>query len=238
MPFLIALKSLTTLPVHPAPPTPADRGASLDWYGAVGLLIGLILALAGWLMSAFLAPMVAAALVLALWVPLSGALHLGDLGGCVDACREPSRERAFEVMEKSRSSTLATTAVGVLLILKFAALSAIAARGDWLLVAAAPLLARAGVQVLYLTCTHAREDEPGAAVAAHHDRARVTAAAVIAVLASVALVGSASWWLLPLLAIVFLLLRRLMMRRLLGVTDRGVGASVEILEAAAIAAAA
>jgi len=78
-PLLIAVQFLTRLPVPPAHDySPETVGRSLAWYPLVGLLIGAILTAAAWLLQGQ-QPLLAAAIVLALWVGLSGWRRIG---GC------------------------------------------------------------------------------------------------------------------------------------------------------------
>ncbi len=235
-PFLVALQFLTTFPVYlNVPPQPGDWGASLNWYGVVGLVLGITLAAAAWLLGAVFTPMVTAALVLALWVLLTGALHLDGLGDSADGCMGTSREQTFEIMRDSRCGSMAIAAIVLVLLVKFAALASLVAAGTWAPLVAAPLLARAGVQALFLTTPYAREDGIGAALTAHLDRGRVTGMLVAALVVGAVLAGAAAWWVLPMLLLLFALLRWLMMRKLLGTTGDSAGGLVEIVEAATLA---
>ncbi|HCA63204.1 MAG TPA: adenosylcobinamide-GDP ribazoletransferase, partial [Pseudomonas sp.] len=79
LPLLIALQFLTSLPIRlPAMPTPRQQGRSLLHYPAVGLFLGALLWLAALLLEGA-SPLLQAALLLALWVALTGALHLDGL---------------------------------------------------------------------------------------------------------------------------------------------------------------
>jgi adenosylcobinamide-GDP ribazoletransferase len=81
----VALQFLTRLPVRlDPPPTPQEVGASLAWYPPVGLLLGLLLSGSA-VALARLPPLLAAALVLTLWVLSTGALHLDGLADTADA---------------------------------------------------------------------------------------------------------------------------------------------------------
>ncbi|TBV98811.1 hypothetical protein E0E53_05685 [Azotobacter chroococcum] len=76
-------------------PGPAQLGRSLPWYPLVGLLLGILLvALHGLLGDA-------PALLLAVWVGLSGALHLDGLYATVTA---PRRTRRTDPLSVGRSS--------------------------------------------------------------------------------------------------------------------------------------
>src|SRR5690606_41444159 len=85
MPLLIALQFLTRLPVRlPGLPTAQENGRSLLWYPLVGLLIGSLLVLA-WLLLQGVSTGLQAALLLAIWVWLSGGLHVDGLADTADA---------------------------------------------------------------------------------------------------------------------------------------------------------
>jgi len=81
--FLVALQFLTCLPVRFS--TLSDdktHGYSLLFYPLIGLIIGTLLVLLGWLLSDA-PPLLAAALVTTGWVLLTGGLHLD---GLADSC--------------------------------------------------------------------------------------------------------------------------------------------------------
>src|SRR5699024_7527202 len=84
-PFLIALQFLTSLPVRlSGMPAPQAVGRSLLHYPLVGLLLGLVLWLGSLAIEGAALPL-QAALVLAAWVALTGALHLDGLADSADA---------------------------------------------------------------------------------------------------------------------------------------------------------
>ncbi|HEX8359223.1 MAG TPA: adenosylcobinamide-GDP ribazoletransferase, partial [Longimicrobium sp.] len=88
--------SVVRVPVRD-PVTPADLRASTAWYPLVGL------ALAALPTAALLAPLPAlprAALALAAWVAVTGALHLDGWADCCDAAFAPPRSTAEETMER------------------------------------------------------------------------------------------------------------------------------------------
>jgi len=234
-PFLVACQFLTTVPIRfAAPPSVREQGASLAWFGAVGLILGGVLALIAWLAAAWAPPLVAAALVLAGWVIATGALHLDGLGDSADAMMGASRAEAFAIMKDPRAGSMAVAAIAVVLLAKFAAIAALIGQGHFAAVAAAPLVARVGAQALFLTTPAAREDGLAATLAAHADRQPVLIALVVGLAAAALLLGFSSWLVLPLAAVVFIAVRALMMRKLLGTTGDSAGALVEILETAVL----
>lgn len=235
MPLLIALQFLSSLPLQlPRMPSPEEQGRSLLCYPLVGLLFGVLLLGCAWLLED--APQaLAAALLLALWVALSGALHLDGLADSADAWLGGlgDRERTLEIMKDPRSGPMAVVVLVLLLLLKFAALLALLQAGEWLALLLAPLLARASLLGLFLTTPYVRAGGLGAAMAAHLPRDagwRVLlltgAACLLAGWSGVLAVAAA--------LAVYLLLRRQLLRRLGGTTGDTAGALLELSECAVL----
>lgn len=101
LPFWIALQFLSSLPVRlPGMPAAEQMGRSLLFYPVVGLLFGVLL----WAFDSLLAAsplLLHAALLLTLWVLLSGALHLDGLADSADAWLGGfgDRERTLTIMK-------------------------------------------------------------------------------------------------------------------------------------------
>lgn len=233
LPLLIALQFLTRLPVSlPGMPPPDEQGRSLLYYPLVGGLLGGLL----WLASLCLADtpaLLGAALLLSLWVLLSGALHLDGLGDCVDAWvgGYGERERTLAIMKDPRSGPMAVVALVLLLLLKFAALLALLETGQWLALLLVPLLARASLLGLFLGTPYVRAGGLGAAMAAHLPR---TAGWRVLLLSGAACLLAGWSGLLAVAAAlgVHLLLRRQLLRRLGGTTGDTAGALLELSECA------
>lgn len=124
LPFWIALQFLSSLPVSlPGMPAPREVGRSLLYYPLVGLLFGLLLWLASHLLQGTPSPL-HAALLLTLWVLLSGALHLDGLADSADAWLGGfgDRERTLRIMKDPRSGPIAVVTLVLVLLLKFCAL--------------------------------------------------------------------------------------------------------------------
>jgi adenosylcobinamide-GDP ribazoletransferase len=83
-PLLIALQFLTRLPVKAGDWSDRDIGRSMLFYPLVGLLLGLALASVTAALHGA-PPGVVAAVLLALWVVATGALHLDGLADSADA---------------------------------------------------------------------------------------------------------------------------------------------------------
>ncbi|GAB2575027.1 adenosylcobinamide-GDP ribazoletransferase [Dyella jejuensis] len=225
-----AIAFLTRLP---APAGACDdaraRTASLAWYPLVGLLIGLLLAVLAWLLRDT-ARVLSAAVVVAAWVALTGALHLDGLADSADAWIGGlgDREKTLDIMKDPRCGPAGVVALVLVLLLKFAALASLRA-APWSALVLAPLLARAALTALFLTTPYVRSGGLGSALAA---APRNACAVALAVTAGFCLLGR--WHgLLALLAaaIVFAVWRQACLRRLGGVTGDTAGAMAEMIEA-------
>lgn len=233
--LLIALQFLTRLPVRlPYLPAPLENGRSLLWYPVVGGLIGLLLALAQWLLAPT-GPLLQAAIILSLWVWLSGALHLDGLADMADAWvgGHGDRERTLAIMKDPACGPIGVVALLLVLLLKFAALvSLLESQAGWALLLV-PWIGRLLLPTLLITTPYARPGGLGAVLAAHAPVALpsvlITHALVIAGLL-VVVWGAAG--LLPLICVVFFFIywRRLLLQRLGGTTGDTTGALLEMAE--------
>jgi adenosylcobinamide-GDP ribazoletransferase len=235
-PLWIALQFLTRLPC-PAPRDFSEPavGRSALAYPLVGTLIGLIL-LALYSLFANSAAPVSAALLLTAWVLLSGGLHLDGLGDSADAWLGGGhdRERSLAIMKDPRAGSAAVIAIVLLLLLKFAALSALPAEQALPALLWAPLLGRSLLLPLFLTTPSARDEGLGAVLARHLPRRAALAVSLLVALLMVLELGMTGLVLLALLLALGAGLRRLMLNRLGGLTGDTAGALVELSEAACL----
>ena len=156
--LLIALQFLTRLPVSlPCMPTPEQVGRSLLWYPLVGLLLGLLLWGAHLLLGQTPA-LLQAAIILALWVGLSGGLHLDGLADTADAWVGGfgDRERTLTIMKDPRSGPIAVVVLVLLLLLKFAALFTLLQAGQSIYLLLLPWLGRSLLPLLLATTPYVR----------------------------------------------------------------------------------
>jgi adenosylcobinamide-GDP ribazoletransferase len=127
-----ALCLLTRLPVRVAWEPDLKWGALTGWFPAVGGLIGLLLLVFtvvwGWVANPN--PLISSALILILWVGLTGGLHLDGWADCSDAFYTPvSRERRLEIMADPRLGAFGTMGLALLLLLKYAAVLSVMSKG-------------------------------------------------------------------------------------------------------------
>ena len=236
LPLWIALQFLSSLPIRlPGMPQPEQLGRSLLFYPLVGLLFGVILwafnlALAG-------APLLLhAALLLTVWVLLSGALHLDGLADSADAWLGGfgDRERTLTIMKDPRSGPVAVVTLVLVLLLKFCALLALIEQGHGLALIIVPLLGRAALLGLFLTTPYVRAGGWGQALADHLPRRAGWWVLGFSALGCVLIAGAKAIVALAVALGVFVWLRQVMMRRLGGTTGDTAGALLELLEMAVL----
>ncbi|MDH0893092.1 adenosylcobinamide-GDP ribazoletransferase [Pseudomonas sp. GD03875] len=234
-PLLIALQFLTRLPVRlPGMPEARQVGRSLLWYPLVGLLIGgLLLGLHGLLGDT--PALLQAALLLAVWVGLSGGLHLDGLADSADAWvgGYGDRERTLAIMKDPRSGPIAVVVLVLVLLLKFAALVVLLERDAWVGLLLAPWLGRALLPLLFLTTVYVRAGGLGQALSEHLPRERLPLLLAVHALAML-LLGWSALWALAAAALCFWLLRRALVARLGGTTGDTAGALLELGECAVL----
>lgn len=145
--LIVALQWLTRLPT----PTLAqmekrDMQAATIWYPSVGLLIGALLALAGWL-GASISDTLAGLLIVIGWVAITGALHLDGAADLADALgaahHQPARMHA--VFKDPHIGSFGVVVLILILLTKWvAATQLLHAPNGYLALMLAPAWARLG----------------------------------------------------------------------------------------------
>jgi adenosylcobinamide-GDP ribazoletransferase len=173
--LLVALGFLTVLPVggRAADKDSAWRWATA-WFPVVGLLIGAVL----YAVMGLPVPAVPrAALVLALWVGLSGGLHEDGWADCFDAAFAPtSRARRLEILKDPHIGAHGASGLAILLLLRFAGLTSVPASA----VLAAPVVGRWAMVLSLALATPARPTGLGARFAVSARPLAATLATAIA----------------------------------------------------------
>lgn len=118
--FLIALQFLTVLPIKiKSEVKERDFGNSLLYFPVIGILIGLVLCTAVFLLSV-LPNLVVGVIILIISIVITGGIHLD---GFVDTCDgfygSKPKEKILEIMRDSRVGTMGVAGVVCLLLLKF-----------------------------------------------------------------------------------------------------------------------
>lgn len=232
--LLAAVGFLTRIPVPAwAFARPGAQARSLPWYPLVGLLLGVLLLALAWCLRGA-APLLAAAIVLSSWVWLTGALHVDGLADSTDAWvgGMGDRARTLAIMKDPTSGPMAVTAVVLMLLLKYAALTTLlpaAPAALWL----APLLARTAVVAAFASTPYVRAGGLGSALAG---ASRTVCVLAVAAAVGVACVAGPARAALAcgIAALVFALWRRAYLQRLGGMTGDTCGALIELSETAVL----
>ena len=236
---LAAVAFLTRLPVGRVELGPEDvaRGAVL--FPAVGAGIGALVALVAVGTDARLTPLLAAAVAVSLEALLTGALHLDGLADTADGLGARTRERALAVMREPAVGAFGTTALGLDLLVKTAAVAAILSGPDPVLaLAAAFALGRAAPLALASAFPYARPDGgTGLVLTGRGARGRLATGIVLGVAIAVAALGVRGLWLVAGAAVAVAVVA-LVARRLGGVTGDVLGAAAELSTTLALVAAA
>lgn len=251
--FWYAVMFLTRLPaprLQQADDAIAQR--SLLFYPVVGAIIGvLLLAFIGacWWYNPQVSSALLAALVTAIWLALTGALHLDGLADSVDAWIGGLGDQAktLAIMKDPTVGPMGACALMVVILIQFTGLQALLETASlqkgaapWLLLIGAlllvPALARTSVLVMLATTPYLRANGLARALVAGATPLRIVImVSILALLAGVLLQQKAILVLL-LCVMLNMLARQMMMSRLGGCTGDTLGANIAVQEALLLAA--
>lgn len=235
--FLAALQFLTvTPPILRRAFSAQEMGHAVGWYPLVGLLLGLVLAGATALLDRFFPQPVSAALTLTLWVALTGGLHIdGFLDACDGLLGGATPERRLEIMRDHNIGAFAFSGGALLLLLKFAALTALDATG-WQVAAltVTPTLGRCAMSLALIGFPYARPAGLGAEIKSQVRWQQVALACTTAIVAAFFF---AQWRGLIAVAVAVLTVLAVgwfTLRRIPGLTGDIYGAVCELVELAVL----
>ena len=124
--FFSALAFLTVIPVPEALKSRRDN-AMFAGYPAAGFLIGCLLSLLFFLAGLVFSDPLAAIVLVAGSLALTGAIHLDGLADCADAFYgKRDRESTLRILKDPRIGTMGGAAIGLSLLARFAAISSLA----------------------------------------------------------------------------------------------------------------
>jgi len=229
--LIVAIQFLTQLPTPRITVSGDEFAASMRWFPAVGVIVGALVAGAGWV-GATIDPWTGALCALVVWVAVTGALHLDGLGDIADAsgAAHKDRERLLAVLGDPHAGSFAVVAVALQLIAKLVLLHALLDRQAFAAVAMIPFAARIGP----LIWSRALPDLHAGLGSRFRHAVRPLDFAIW----SLALVAAA--WLSPSLLVaplIFLLWGAWLRRKIGGISGDGHGAGIEISESLLLAAA-
>jgi len=229
--LIVAIQFLTRLPTPRISVSSDEFAASMRWFPAVGLIVGALVAAAGWA-GASIDPWTGAIAALVVWIAVTGALHLDGLGDIADAsgAAHKDRERLLAVLGDPHVGSFAVVAIALQLIAKLVLLHALLDHGALAAIALVPFAARIGP----LIWSRALPDLH----AGLGSRFRNAVRPVDFLIWSLAFVAAV--WTSPSLLtapLVFLLWGWWLTRRIGGISGDGHGAGIEIGESTLLAAA-
>lgn len=142
--FLLALGFLTRIPVRTTNATLDDFAAGIRCYPLVGLVIGGVVAVAGWC-GTLIDPWTGALAALVAWVGITGALHLDGLADLTDGlgAAHGDRARLLAVMAEPHVGSFGVIALVLQLLAKLVLLHHLGEHG-WLPLVLVPFAARIG----------------------------------------------------------------------------------------------
>lgn len=203
-PFLAAIQFLTVAPpIVQRPFEPPELGRAVGYFPLVGVLLGALLVGLERVVASLFPPGVTAALLLASWVALTGALHLdGFLDSCDGLLGGHTPESRMRILQDERVGAFGLAGGVSLLLLKYSALAAIPRLTTPLLLA--PALGRWGIVLAQVYFPYGRPGGLGQAMKDHAGWTQAALATAIALatawlfggwvgLAAVPLVGAVSW---------------------------------------------
>ncbi|MEM7721311.1 MAG: adenosylcobinamide-GDP ribazoletransferase [Pseudomonadota bacterium] len=232
------LRALTLLTRLPVPGADGARDAASAWtWPLVGLVIGGLASLGGWIaLMLGLPPAAAAGTALVVGIITTGGLHEDGLADCADGFwGGHTPERRLEIMRDSRIGSYGVLALILGVGLKWVLLTALLDMGAlWLAILVPAVLSRGAMAGVMAALPFARED----GLARHVGRPSVTAAASGCLLATIGAVALAG--LVGLLAAVFvagmsLAVARLSVAKIGGQTGDVLGAVQHLSEITAMA---
>jgi len=210
-------------------------GRAVGCYPLIGLLLGVLYIGADFLFRQVFPPQLAAALLLALWVALTGGLHLdGFLDACDGLLGGTTPEGRLEIMRDHRIGAFAFTGGALLLLLKF---SAIVSLSDWRMPALllAPTLGRWAMSLAVVAFPYARVDGLGREMKAYAGWRQAVLASLVALGVAWLTAGWRGLAACMLVVMALLALARFTLARIPGLTGDIYGAINEMIEVLVLA---
>ncbi|MCH7339898.1 adenosylcobinamide-GDP ribazoletransferase [Acinetobacter higginsii] len=230
-PFWIALQFLTVLPIElKTMPSAKQNAQAMLFYPLVGLLLGLIL-FASAMLLAKLPIILSAAVILVLWIWLTGGLHLDGLADTADAWvggfGDP--ERTLKIMKDPACGPIGVLSLVVVCLLKFVTLYVLLEQRMAAFLIVLPMLGRSVPLFLFLSTPYVRAQGLGRSMTDFMSKKQLWMVFVI----TIALLCMFKWLgLIALLVFLVLLfyMRSLFIKRIGGITGDTIGAAIELAE--------
>ncbi len=227
--LLVAIQFLTIIPVKISSTlTEKEFGLSSLFYPVVGLIIAALLSVIAVLINEQ-SSAVQAALILTVWVILTGGLHIDGLADSADAWLGGlgDKQKTLTIMKDPACGPIAVITLVLLLLLKFVMLQQLVESNLFNALLLACFIPRAALPWLMVTTPYVRKNGIASSMINHIPKNAVLYS-FLAI--SIVMLLTGNLLLFTFSLFVLLVLRYLMLRRLGGMTGDTAGASVEIIE--------
>jgi adenosylcobinamide-GDP ribazoletransferase len=173
------------------PFTARELGRAVGFYPLVGLLLGAVLALVDLLLARILPVAVRSALILALWIVLTGALHFdGFVDSCDGLLGGATHDQRLAIMRDERAGAYGLAGGTLLLLILFSGLGAVQSL-RWAVLLLAPVIGRWAMALSVVLFPYSRSAGLGRDI---KDNAGLEEAALSTVIALLVVLPLA-WWL-------------------------------------------
>jgi adenosylcobinamide-GDP ribazoletransferase len=233
--FFIAQTFLTRIPTPKLTKiNEEDVSLSLLYYPLIGFFLGLILILSASFLSSIVDPSaynVIAVIIVALWVLITGALHLDGLADSTDGFigGQGNTERTLQIMKDPVSGPAGITSIILILMLKYTAIVAIlnSEMSYWSLLLT-PVIARA-IAIGLITFTPVAQQQGLAFELKKKEHPEIVA--LILLLVALITFFITNLYVLILISLLVYAIRHGAIKRLQGITGDILGLSIEVTEA-------
>jgi adenosylcobinamide-GDP ribazoletransferase len=236
--FKFSVQFLTRIPLGTHSQYEPDlAAAAVAWYGVVGLLISSVLAISGWVLTDWihLPSVLVAALVLTIWVVITGGLHLDGVGDCGDALMGGhTPERMLEIMKDTNCGIGAIVFVVLILLVKLSALMILLEQESWYLLLFAPVMARVVLTLVLLYLPYLRSNGLATQLHPHLNAKEIITAGLLLSLSLILIWFQGFMIALIASGVGYLLIYLSLIKPLKGTTGDIYGTVVEVTEAAVL----
>jgi adenosylcobinamide-GDP ribazoletransferase len=236
--LLGAVSFLTRVPVGNQVRGREELAASVPWFPVVGAGVGLAVGAVDAGAGQLLPPLPAATLAVVAGVAITGAFHEDGLGDTADAFAGGwDRDSTVRILKDPRLGTFGVLAVAASLLLRVAAVAALAPSAALAALPAAHALSRAAAVAVMAGYPAARETGLGASYVLALSRRRALAGVAAGLVVGLALLGMTAVGAAVVAGLAAAWLARLATRRLGGVSGDVLGAVQQLGEVAVLLAA-
>lgn len=207
-----------------------DYGKGLVFAPLVGIVIGVVLGAISFGLQFIFSRTMVSAIVLVLYIVITGGLHLDGLGDTFDGIfSNRSKERILEIMRDSRVGTNAVLAIICVLLLNYTALCQISSTYLLRVIILMPMAGRVGSLVSSAISTYARkEDGLGKSFIDYCGKRELICGLIIYFVISLLTLDYKMWIVLALPPISAFLLTKVFSKKIDGATGDVLGAVCEL----------